>query len=269
MPALRTAFSEKLRSLVDQEKSIAHVCRELSINRQQFNRYLSGETMPSEQNISKLAGYFGFSVNNFFDQAAPGDNGLTASCDEPFLRSLSTAFESEHRSLREGAYFFYFPYPGVDRQCIRGLLVAKTAGAKMRFKGCLNLRKPEDQGRTESWLHYSGLVREKDSAVFFLGSLREDPADIFMLNVKPVLPGRSTIFAGISTSARASTISARRLAIEHVSKPTSIFKLARMCGMLSMDGPDVSSWIRSAISSDMGDAPSILQPRKTSAITSS
>jgi hypothetical protein len=269
MPALRTAFSEKLRSLVEQEKSIAHVCRELLINRQQFNRYLSGETMPSEQNISKLSGYFGFSVNSFFDQSEPRDDALSAICDEPFLRGLSTAFESEHRTLRDGAYLFYFPYPGVDRQCIRGLLVAKTVGTKMRFKGCLNLRKSEDPDRSGTWLHYAGLVREKDGAVFLLGSLREDPADIIMLNVKPVLPGRSTMFAGISTSARAATISARRLALEQVSKPTSIFKLARMCGMLNMDGPDVSAWVRSAISSDEGDAPSILQPRKTSAITNS
>jgi transcriptional regulator with XRE-family HTH domain len=268
MPALRTAFSEKLRSLVDKEKSIAHVCRELSINRQQFNRYLSGETMPSEQNISKLSGFFGISVNSFFDQAEPAGSPLAALSDEPFLRRLSRAFDSETRLLRDGGYFFYVPFPSLERQCVRGLLVAKAAGSKMRFKGCLNLRKPEDEDRSDSWVYFSGMVREKDGAIFFLGSLRDAAGDIFVLNVTPVLPGRSTIFAGIATSARAAVISAQRLAIECVPKRTSIFKLVKMSGVLSLDGPEVSSWVRSAITSDDGDAPPILQPKSTSSIIS-
>jgi transcriptional regulator with XRE-family HTH domain len=266
MPALRNAFSEKLRSLVGQEKSIAHVCRELLINRQQFNRYLSGETMPSEQNISKLSGYFGITVNSFFNQAEPAASPLPALSDEPFLRRLSCAFDSETRVLRDGGYFFYLPFPGVEEQCVRSFLVTKTSGARMRFKGCMNLRKLDDPDRSSSWVYFSGMVREKDGAVLFLGSLRDADGDIFTINVTPVFPSRNTKFAGIATSARAAVISARRIAIEYVPKPSSILKLVKMSGMLAVDGPDVSSWVRSAISSDDGGAQSVLQPKSTISI---
>lgn len=36
-----------LKALCSYHKSIAEVCRQLGMNRSQFNRYLSGETFPS------------------------------------------------------------------------------------------------------------------------------------------------------------------------------------------------------------------------------
>ena len=136
----------------------------------------------------------------------------------------------------------------------------------MRLKGCLNLRRPSGLLRRESWLFYSGPVREKDGAILFLGSIREEPGDIFILNVKPVLPGASSVFAGISTSPRADAISARRFALERVAKPVSIFKLAKICGMIDLDGPEVAAWVRSAITSIAGDDPPLCwNPKKRAA----
>ena len=40
------AIAENLRLLSSYYKSVAEVCRRLDINRQQFNKYLSGQTAP-------------------------------------------------------------------------------------------------------------------------------------------------------------------------------------------------------------------------------
>lgn len=52
-------LAENLRLLCSYKRSVSEVCRKLEINRQQFARYLSGETLPSSGNIRKICDYFG------------------------------------------------------------------------------------------------------------------------------------------------------------------------------------------------------------------
>lgn len=52
-------FSSNLKFLCGFYSSISEVCRKLGINRQQFNRYLSGESMPSYKNLKKICDFFG------------------------------------------------------------------------------------------------------------------------------------------------------------------------------------------------------------------
>ena len=51
-------FSENLRSICADYGSIAQVCREIGINRQQFNRYLNSGGMPSAHNLRRIARHF-------------------------------------------------------------------------------------------------------------------------------------------------------------------------------------------------------------------
>ena len=58
-PGISRVFGQNLRELVDQKPSISHVCRELDINRTQFNRYLSGEAHPRPEILDRICTYFG------------------------------------------------------------------------------------------------------------------------------------------------------------------------------------------------------------------
>jgi transcriptional regulator with XRE-family HTH domain len=63
----RTAhFADNLRVLCSYTKSVSHVCRHLDINRQQFARYLNGETLPSMQNVRKICDFFGVEEEEIF-----------------------------------------------------------------------------------------------------------------------------------------------------------------------------------------------------------
>lgn len=61
-------FSANLRLLCERHGSISAVCRKINLNRQQFNKYLSGLHMPSPQNLRLIANYFGLSVPILFSQ---------------------------------------------------------------------------------------------------------------------------------------------------------------------------------------------------------
>jgi transcriptional regulator with XRE-family HTH domain len=53
------AFPENLRFLCSRAPSIAAVCRRLGLNRQQFNKYLSGDVRPSAHNMRLICDFFG------------------------------------------------------------------------------------------------------------------------------------------------------------------------------------------------------------------
>jgi len=52
-------FALNLRYISDRRGSISTVCRSIGINRQQFNKYLSGTHLPTPTNIKRIAHYFG------------------------------------------------------------------------------------------------------------------------------------------------------------------------------------------------------------------
>jgi DNA-binding phage protein len=56
-------FPLNLRYLCDQRGSISTICRSIGINRQQFNKYLSGAHLPASTNIKRIANHFGLSAD--------------------------------------------------------------------------------------------------------------------------------------------------------------------------------------------------------------
>lgn len=59
MPDDSTDFRRNLNLLCSRYRSISEVCRRLKINRQQFNKYLGGQSSPSLHTLRRLADFFG------------------------------------------------------------------------------------------------------------------------------------------------------------------------------------------------------------------
>ncbi|WP_372886406.1 helix-turn-helix domain-containing protein [Shimia sp.] len=55
---LRKMFGANLRRLADRYPSVSQLCRELGINRTQFNRYLSGESFPRPDVLHRICTFF-------------------------------------------------------------------------------------------------------------------------------------------------------------------------------------------------------------------
>lgn len=52
-------FADNLAHLCSYHASIAEVCRRIGLNRQQFNKYLSGQSRPSRANMRRICDFFG------------------------------------------------------------------------------------------------------------------------------------------------------------------------------------------------------------------
>ncbi|PDT51263.1 transcriptional regulator [Sinorhizobium americanum] len=81
------ALAANLRTLCEGHGSIAAVCRKINVNRQQFNKYLSGAHVPSASNLRMIANYFGLSVPILFSDP----DEFRTLVDGNFFHAMSTA----------------------------------------------------------------------------------------------------------------------------------------------------------------------------------
>ncbi|WP_433850764.1 helix-turn-helix domain-containing protein [Brucella pseudogrignonensis] len=80
-------FAANLRTLCDQHGSISAICRKIKMNRQQFNKYLSGTHIPSDANLRLIANHFGLSTTMLFSNP----DELRTLVDGNFFHAMMTA----------------------------------------------------------------------------------------------------------------------------------------------------------------------------------
>ena len=120
-------FSQNLRWLCAEAGPIAQTCRGIGINRQQFNRYLSGAGLPSAHNLRRIARYFGLSEAELFATHREFCAAQTQSAPQSLsahLTQFNALFQDQARPLRRflGAYHAYFRTPTWPGQILRSLI---------------------------------------------------------------------------------------------------------------------------------------------------
>ena len=123
-------FSTNLRTACNEKISVAHVCRKMEINRQQFNKYLSGQIYPSKYNLNKICQYFQFSEDELnlesgqFTQITPKNLQLERHSERSELENIISSIPSQNKDLSryEGYYFSHFHSSGYPGYIIRSLI---------------------------------------------------------------------------------------------------------------------------------------------------
>ncbi|HEY5364153.1 MAG TPA: helix-turn-helix transcriptional regulator, partial [Aestuariivirga sp.] len=83
-------FAENLRRECSQYRSIAAVCEGIGINRQQFNKYLAGGTIPNVLTLRRICNFFNISEQQLFiDPQEPAPESVRASDSRFNLRSIA------------------------------------------------------------------------------------------------------------------------------------------------------------------------------------
>lgn len=119
-------FAQNLRQLCASQPSVSAICRSIGINRQQFERYLTGESMPSAYNLRRICAYF------LMDEAqlisgTTARNAKAATDPQPQRSGYSEALEpqpGELALLRNycGSYQYHFLTPSWPGQVQIGFL---------------------------------------------------------------------------------------------------------------------------------------------------
>lgn len=144
--------------------SIAHVCRRIGLNRQQFNKYLAGQVRPSRHNMRKICDFFGVTEAELLMDEARFSNLLSLRRPPPApareahvlaaIKRLSRASGSLDRYL--GCYYRYFYSFGFPGQIIRSFAVLSRQGDDYLWRNFERGNKTE--GRACEVYKYTGMA---------------------------------------------------------------------------------------------------------------
>lgn len=163
------SFSENLRSICAEFGSIAQVCREIGINRQQFNRYLSGGGMPSAHNLRRIARHFDLSEADLFADHAEFtrrhilNQKRTASGPVDLMIG---PFRDQTQTLKRylGFYHSHFQTPTWDGLILRSLIWIYEKDGYVMSRSVE--RVVAEDGSVNQKSRYDGMVSQRGNRVY-------------------------------------------------------------------------------------------------------
>lgn len=216
--SLREVLSENLSRLCRGEESIAAVCRATRINRQQFNRYLSGAALPNGRNLEKICRYFRTDEAELFrphheetEGGAEAEEELWSYAD---VRGILKRLRSEApTSIEPGLYFAHFAYPQDPNTVMRSAVIVRRDGNLSTFRRLTGFSEPKGSW----WSHFTGdhkgIILERRHWLYFVGlnSLAHHEPTQFVLrwipSAEPMLGGHATILTPVGPAVTALVLS--------------------------------------------------------------
>ncbi|OSQ52110.1 helix-turn-helix domain-containing protein [Marivita geojedonensis] len=121
---LRNTLGANLRELVKSTESVSALCRDLGINRTQFNRYLSGESFPRPDVLFRICQYFNVDARIILEPLSDMDSGARSLLNHPEISEfLSGGVGELTESLFPSGFYQFARRSFLDEtQFIQGLV---------------------------------------------------------------------------------------------------------------------------------------------------
>jgi transcriptional regulator with XRE-family HTH domain len=229
--SIRSIFAGNLRRLSSREKSHAHVARELGLNRQQFNSYVTGKNLPNERVIDNICAYFQVDVGTLFREADPAADFLNISSLTDRQRKFVERLVSSERSLSrpaliDGLYYVYFSVPEDPSLVACSLMAVKREGGITTFRRITRLGGASGALRPRARGVHSGVVVFRDGLAFFIGvDTKKNTPPTFL--VGRAVASSDLIYAGQADVLTDSGFRRTRFYVTAVSKRTKVWKAMR------------------------------------------
>ena len=264
-------IASNLRYLCGLRKSISEVCRSIGINRQQFNKYLSGTTTPSAFNLGRISSYFGLDAGVLRQPSAEFRRTLSQPQDGPpepatALSSIrrefcATAFglaalNPEALRPHVGLYFRYnYAFDGSGR-IVRGLFRVSETDGLFVTRLVERVQHRSNGSRKLTTLKYDGVLAALSGCLFNVEFERLMKSCIGHAAFPCLMRPGQRFLTGIQSSFSSSTgrPAASRVVLERVAHGTSVREVLRGCGTFRRsDGvidPDVLQLIGNRVRRD-------------------
>jgi len=201
-------FADNLRALCARHGSIAAVCRALDMNRQQFNKYLSGSTLPNAASLEKICAFLDIDAERLFVDPvgfAPPAHGFQATAASPAGLSLlphqlagASFANMQPGKLPAGSYHFYHAWPRDPAKCVRAALVVQRRDGLTHFTRFTKLRPPAPRPRRHLSSRHDGLVIDSEKACFFLSLRQRGAGEISLASFSIENAGNSETLSGLA-----------------------------------------------------------------------
>ena len=263
-------FSINLRTLSNNQISVAHICRKMEINRQQFNKYLSGQIYPSKYNLNKICQYFQFSEEEFnlkpseFRLIASKSHQLESNPGKIKLNNTIDSISSLSNDLSryEGYYYSHFHSPEYPGYINRSLIHIYQYENNFYSTSIEHLWDKENEGIQPSRFKYNGTV-------FFLGDrIFITEVEVLTHNVihhtvlcpsyMNIVDSLSGVSMGVG-SKNSRVPAAMRIEFKYLGKQIKLREVLRGCGLFKLNSKSIDSNIKARIENEINDPEKMLK----------
>lgn len=258
-----TYLSQNLRTLCSYGRSISDICRRVSLNRQQFDRYLTGQSQPSLSTLRRICDFFGvdeaeilMEPRAFADlvKLNPPRLGLKPSrFDIQTTRLLDRRAGTDALLARHAGFYHVHACPDPMRRYILRTLcwIGQIDGAWI--SKTIERHSPQEFALPAT-LRYSGIVLEAHDRIIVqereLGRGRGLWTTVLIASdhLPNLLPG---LVLGISPEG-SHDVSATRTVWHYLGQKIDVRAALRACGVVNPDAPELLEYIRSLVNPEQG-----------------
>ena len=261
-------FAENLLALSVRNESIAKTCRDLNINRQQFNKYLSGNVLPNEATLERITNLFNINALELFKPLNSDPSTLTKDVNfvekTKRLAALETTI-SELKTkrieypLRPGVYSYFLPYEIDISKCMRGIIAISVEEGVTFFTRVARFDEDLSGQIYSRTIACDGVVTQANNKLMMIGRYRNDGHTISLLNIDTNNSVHEIYLLGLlMTFSRANIPNALQTIIFHVGSIETWQQHFKISGILSLEDPTIPNEIRSMMKDQITSGNTIL-----------
>ena len=256
-------WSENLRYLCGFHPSISEVCRRLGINRQQFNKYLSGQVRPSRYNLRRIADFFGIEPSDLDAPPARFAEIVSAPRNQPAAAAASDGSYGVYADLVRrskgeldrylGYYFRYFYSFGYPGYVIKSLAAIGRRGDEYVWSNVEVMLTPRTVPQ-RTVMKYRGTALYLGDRIFILECESLLHSSVTELILYPSYENPITAITGVQTGAptvRGRKPTASTVLLQYLGSAPNLRRAIRACGIYPEDSPEIEPQIRQRVRNDL------------------
>lgn len=257
-------FTLNLRLLSSNHRSVAEVCRRMKLNRQQFNKYLAGASLPSAQNLRRIATFFGVEEGELFLRhhdfakrvlAAPTSDNLPAGLQK-FWDAQQAKRGATAAALKRycGYYHLHFRSPAWPNRIIRSVAVIYQQDGRTYIRNLERLVRRDKPHLGNFVVKYQGIVLIEGDRIFTLDRPDMGDGTIALTVLYPSQRQHLVLLHGLVLAVTAGSGRqpyASRIVFSYLGKTPNLRDAIAACGVFSVDGTEIDADIVQAVSGDI------------------
>ncbi len=268
---ISTTYGDNLRYCCDHYKSISLVCRKLGFNRQQFNKYINGQSQPSRHNHKRLSDFFGLdyhelhmSHEDFVSTFERKSQSLPTEIDARVARKITDLLVSDTSQTNTYVgYYFRYSYSKTDPTRLKRDLCRFYTKNGILYTSirCKLLLDPAGEPSSKAWT-YRGAVALLSGRLFWMEFDRELDSEITLSILIPNTTRIITYLEGLVLGTgldRARRIVAGRLVLEYLGRKIDAKKALKSIGVFEKDDPTIPETIKAMIMAEIPAGEAVLQ----------
>ena len=265
-------LSENIRLLCSYQPSIAEVCRQLAVNRSQFNRYLNGGALPSLRVLRKICDFFGVDESElmmphgqFSELIKLKPQGVNVQTDQnEIMRICEDVLTSSRTALDDYVGYYFTSYNSMSNpgKILRGLAKIYRTPQGINFKSVEVIRAQSQKGFT---CKYEGGCYILKDRIFITAMEMLTGNEITQTILYPSYTNRIHYLTGILSGVAAHASrppAATRIVLEYLGTSVDVRLCMKKSGLFEFGGSEISQDVQRMVSMEIQPGTHLLEAAK-------